>query len=87
MECSYCGYGKFYLDYDKPQNKRFDLATAKALLDYLAKLRNSPLNQSTDREITIGFYGGEPLINFDFISAIVEYVHALNTQASFPLYF
>ncbi len=78
LECAYCGYGKFYMDYDKRQNKHIDLVTAKKLLNYLAKLWNSPLNQSTDREINIGFYGGEPLVNFDFIRTIVEYVNSLD---------
>ncbi|MFC2155445.1 radical SAM protein, partial [Acidobacteriota bacterium] len=74
LKCEYCGYGKFYANYDKRKNKNLDIATAKNLLEYLKKLWDSPLNQSFDRTINIGFYGGEPLLNLEFIKKIAAYV-------------
>lgn len=67
LKCAYCGYGKFYENYDRRENKNLDTKVAKRLLTYLQNLWNSPLNCSHDRNIYIGFYGGEPLLNFPFI--------------------
>jgi uncharacterized protein len=74
LECAYCTYGKFYNNYDRREKKTMSTGTAKTFLDYLLNLLNSPLNQSHDRFINIGFYGGEPLLNAPFIHEVVEYV-------------
>lgn len=78
LNCSYCTYGGFYYDYDKRENKNMDVRCAKKLFEYLVPLWNSPLNMSHNRNINIGFYGGEPLMNAPFISEIVDYVNQLN---------
>lgn len=77
LKCEYCGYGKYYHDYDKRTGKKLDLRAAKNLLDYLQKLWNSDLNLSYGQRLVIGFYGGEPLLNFPFIRKIVKYVQNL----------
>jgi len=78
LECAYCTYGKFYDNYDRREKNKLSPATAKTFLDYLMDLLNSPLNQSHGRLLYIGFYGGEPLLNFPFIQEIVDYVCQLN---------
>lgn len=78
LMCEYCGYGKFYENYDERQNRDLDTGSAKILLDYLLQYWNSPLNTSVDKVTYISFYGGEPLLNMDFIQEIVAYVKALN---------
>ncbi len=78
LRCEYCGYGKFYQDYDIRQNRRLDFGAAKRLLDYLVPLWSSTLNRSHRRRIAIGFYGGEPLLNFPFVEQMVDYVGRLN---------
>lgn len=80
LACEYCGYGKFYCDYDQRENRDLDPAVAKRLLDHLLEYWNSPLNKSHDRKIYISFYGGEPLLNFPFIREIVEYVNNLDAK-------
>ncbi len=80
LNCHYCGYGKFYSDYDLRANKKLDTRSAKQLLDFLVTLWNSPSNNSLDSTIFIGFYGGEPLLNFPFIKAIVEYIEHLDAH-------
>jgi uncharacterized protein len=77
LKCEYCGYGKFYSDYDKRENKSMDFRTAKRLLDYFADLWNSSLNQSHDRNIYISFYGGEPLLNYPLIREVASYANQL----------
>lgn len=77
LSCTYCGYGKFYGDYDKRKNRNMDISTAKRLLNHLVTLWNSSFNNSHNKDIQIGFYGGEPLLNFPFIAEIVNYVKQL----------
>ena len=78
LECAYCTYGKFYNNYDQRERKKMNTNTAKTFLNYLLNLLNSPLNQSHHQFINIGFYGGEPLLNFPFIREIVNYALQLN---------
>ena len=74
LKCKYCGYGEFYDDYDERKNRVLDEKKAILLLDYLIDRWNSPLNTSQGREIFISFYGGEPLLNMDFIRQIISYI-------------
>ena len=74
LECAYCTYGKFYTNYDRREKNQLSIGTAKNLLNYLLDLLNSPLNQSHDQIFYIGFYGGEPLLNFSFIREMTAYV-------------
>ncbi|MCX6581145.1 MAG: radical SAM peptide maturase [Candidatus Aminicenantes bacterium] len=83
LECAYCGYGKFYQDYDRRENKFMDPEAAKAMVDYILELADSPLNYSHQRGISIGFYGGEPLLNFPFIKEMVDYVGHLKPRHNY----
>lgn len=77
LSCKYCGFGELYEGYDTRSNKDFDIEAAKMLLSYLQTLWNSNLNGSIGKPIYIGFYGGEPLLNFEFIKKVVEYIKSL----------
>lgn len=83
LECAYCGYGKFYQDYDRRENKFMDPAAAKTLIDYILELADSPLNYSHQRAISLGFYGGEPLLNFPLIREMVDYVGQLKPRHNY----
>jgi uncharacterized protein len=74
LNCQYCGYGQFYDNFDKRERKDMDIKMAMNLLDYLSDMWNSPLNQSKGKYIDIGFYGGEPLLNYSLIEKVVDYV-------------
>ncbi len=78
LECEYCTYGKFYDNYDRREKNKLSPAAAKTFLNYLVDLLNSPLNQSHDRLLYLGFYGGEPLLYFPFIREIVDHACQLN---------
>jgi len=81
LNCEYCVYGKFYTaGKDRLKGRNLDFAVAKTALDYVLSLMNSPLNRAHDREFDIGFYGGEPLLNFPLIQRIVKYVDHLDPQ-------
>jgi len=72
--CKYCGYGKFYDNNDERCNKMLDEKRAIILLDYLIEKWNSPLNTSQEKDVSISFYGGEPLLNMNFIRKIISYM-------------
>lgn len=83
LSCSYCINGPLYnarINYRKHSLLFNDL---KATIDFFLPLWNSTNNNSPLRPITIGFYGGEPLLNFKTIKQIVEYCHNLNLQRIF----
>jgi uncharacterized protein len=79
LECAYCVYGKFYNKYHHRGKKKLSIGAAKTVLNYLLDLLNSPLNQSHHQVFYIGFYGGEPLLNFSFIREMAAYVSQLKT--------
>lgn len=88
LSCEYCGYGKFYNNYDKRKNKLMDVTSGIQMLEYLTDYWNSSLNRSHNQNIFIGFYGGEPLLNFPFIEQIVEYsknINLLHNHFSFSM--
>lgn len=67
LRCSYCTYSGGYVN-RKHNNKRMSQKTAKEGIDFLIK-------HSRDcDELSIGFYGGEPLLEFDLIKYCVDYV-------------
>jgi uncharacterized protein len=74
LQCAYCAYGKFYNDYDERRNQFLDPSIAIAFLEYLFTLLDSDLYISWQSHLTIGFYGGEPLLNFPFIKKIVGFI-------------
>ncbi|RPH28715.1 MAG: radical SAM peptide maturase [Bacteroidales bacterium] len=77
LKCKYCGYGEFYADYDERVNKYMPFEIAREMISYLAALWQSPLNYSRNHNVTIGFYGGEPLMNMDFIKSVIDYLEKL----------
>jgi len=68
LHCAYCGYGEFYFDHDKRENKMLPVEKAIRIIDYLVEFWNSDLNVSENRNVYISFYGGEPLLNMPFIN-------------------
>lgn len=80
LACKYCGYREFYDNYDIRENKKQNFLNVKALIDYLADLWRSPFNVSYNNTITIGFYGGEPLLSFAMIKEIIQYLDSLEMR-------
>lgn len=67
LRCDYCVYSGSYHNRTH-SNKRMSLDIAKKGIDYLIK------NSKNSKDLTIGFYGGEPLLEFDLIKNCVEYI-------------
>ncbi len=73
LKCKYCGFGEFYSEQDNRTMAKLDSGLAIKFLEYLKSLWNSPLNMSHNKNIVISFYGGEPLLNIEFIKKIVDF--------------
>lgn len=70
LRCQYCTYSGSYVN-RVHNNKRMTWETAKKAIDFLY---NHSANSST---ITIGFYGGEPVLELELIKKSVEYANAI----------
>lgn len=77
LKCTYCFYGENYSQYAKRKQFDLKLKDAYGVLEYLIPKWNSSLNISPEKEIFIGFYGGEPLLNISFIENVVKYIHTV----------
>lgn len=74
LKCKYCAYGEMYEDYDAREEKMLPVDKAIRLINYLAGFWKSEKNTSFKQNLYISFYGGEPLLNMQFIKAVVDYV-------------
>jgi uncharacterized protein len=70
LRCEYCAYSGIYDNNRTHSNKRMSFETAKKAIDFFFE-RNSAL-----ADVTIGFYGGEPLLEFELIKRCVEYANS-----------
>jgi uncharacterized protein len=77
LACQYCGYGELYVNYDKRTGKKQSFEQVRLLIDYLNRIWLSNNNKSFKNTVHIGFYGGEPLLNFNLIKQTVEYLESL----------
>ena len=70
LRCKYCVYSGSYTNRTH-NNKRMDWNTAKSALDFLLE------HSSASPKIAIGFYGGEPLLEFELIQKCVYYAEKI----------
>lgn len=83
LRCYYCGFGDLYCDYDTRESRYLTLKDVLPLFDYLVNLWANNYSEAACPQVTIGFYGGEPLLNMPFIRDTVDYVKRLNINRSF----
>lgn len=76
FRCRYCPYSQNNSVTRKHMNKKMSLETAKKGIDFL-----QTRCRDTER-VSVGFYGGEPLLEFDLIEKIIRYARKkLNGKA------
>lgn len=68
LRCAYCAYSGLYCNREH-SSERMSLETAKAAIDFLLA------HSDEAKKLHIGFYGGEPLLEFDLIKQCVSYVN------------
>lgn len=71
LRCEYCVYSGEYADREHSQ-KEMSFEVAKKGIDYI-------INHSFYSDfLSVSFYGGEPLLNFELIKKCVNYINSLN---------
>lgn len=70
LRCEYCVFSGKY-ENRKHSNKKMNIETAKKGLDFVFE------RSKESESIVVGFYGGEPLLEFDFIKEVIEYSEQL----------
>ena len=76
LNCKYCCYGEMY-DNKQHTNQNMDFDTVRTFFEYISKYWS--LNPNL-KLINIGFYGGEPLLNFSLIEETVKYCNNMMTE-------
>lgn len=67
FRCSYCPYTSNIGNNRLHQNKKMDIETAKKAIDFLEE------HSADSTSINIGFYGGEPLMEYEMIKELIAY--------------
>lgn len=81
LDCKYCGYGELYSGKNSKREKNnLPLAYAINFLNFINEFLNQNLNKSLNKSIAISFYGGEPLLNMEFIKSVVNYVNKIKND-------
>lgn len=77
LRCKYCAYADLYGGYDERENLKFPFHKAKLILDFLHNIWKGSRTEGVETPFTVGFYGGEPLLNVPFIKQVMDYVESL----------
>lgn len=77
LHCKYCAYAELYQGFDPRKNVDLPFHKAKLTIDYLQDVWNKNCFQDMEKTLTISFYGGEPLLNMEFIKQVVTYTENL----------
>jgi len=67
LNCKYCTFGELYEKRERETNSNLDSELAINLIGKILKEREKT------RYLNIGFYGGEPFLNFEFIERVVMF--------------
>lgn len=52
LRCEYCGYGKFYSDYDERKSQMLSTPKVIKIIDFLIDLWNSTFNTSSNLQLS-----------------------------------
>lgn len=83
LDCEYCVYGDMYSHDGNDHKKELTFEKAKSVIDFFYNQLSSSSNISNKKKVTIGFYGGEPLLKGKLIKKIVDYVSTLSNPYFF----
>ena len=75
LACTYCVYGELFSKGRRKASPQYMTSeVAKKAIDLLMS------NAADSEKYFVGFYGGEPLLNFKLVKFVVEYLNARNTN-------
>jgi Arylsulfatase regulator (Fe-S oxidoreductase) len=78
LKCEYCVFGELYSGFDDRLSRNLSFENAKAVIDYLVDFWEKQTRPTVKPPLSIGFFGGEPLMNFSLIEQVVSYIKGLN---------
>lgn len=84
MACRYCIYGESYSDFGNRTGETMGQMSAIGVVDYMLNLWKSNNNTSPLETRYVGFYGGEPLLNFSLINTVVKYIDTIKEEQRLP---
>ncbi len=74
FRCKYCVYSDVYEHTRSHSDKYMDFNTASKAIDYYFSMIKEAKKYHPLKTPTIGFYGGEPLLNFSLIKKCFQYI-------------
>lgn len=77
LACEYCTYGNIYESSEEFRDIELSVKKAKNLIKYLYDNGCGGWQKNPYNKLTIGFYGGEPLLHPEFITSIIEFNKSL----------
>jgi len=76
LRCRYCAYSYHY-PLNRPRKAtRMEFRVAQQAVDYYLKGFEQVRLRNPSRRPVVGFYGGEPLLNFKLVRQVIEYIKA-----------
>ena len=78
LNCTYCCYGDLFGDHFKQEIGDMSYGKAKSFLKYFFSKRLQLDRYAQSKELYIGFYGGEPLMNFTLVKKIVSFIKSFD---------
>lgn len=80
LKCEYCVFGELYSGFDERLSRNLSFENAKAVIDYLVVFWEKQTLTTVKPPLSIGFFGGEPLMNFPLIERVVSYIKSLGLR-------
>ncbi|SHF27299.1 uncharacterized protein SAMN02745164_02143 [Marinitoga hydrogenitolerans DSM 16785] len=85
LRCKYCAYSGEYSNMRTHNNVYMDYNIAKKAIDKYFSDISQTQKENPYFIPAIGFYGGEPLLNFDLIKKIIEYIKNKKHKCHFTI--
>lgn len=73
LQCRYCTFSDHYQTFRMPSQQVMSFETAQKALELVF----AHIGQRENREFVVGFYGGEPMLQFPLVRRITEFAHEL----------
>lgn len=83
MRCEYCVYCEKYPQEIGYSEEEMTFETARKGIDLFFELHKEKVAHGYKKQPMINFYGGEPLLRFDLIKEVVEYVEQKDLNSRF----
>ncbi len=74
LRCTYCIYSGIYKNQRMHGSTTISSETAKKAVDLFFKFIRLPYRKTVYRDLSIGFYGGESLLELPLIESIIHYI-------------